>query len=93
MNYLLDLDKNKDKYKEFRVEFITSYHDIFYPTKDKDFRYDGIAMYINNRVFKEFTFIKHERKDLDSYRSIHRVGLKSKKSGNELWITNVHFRV
>jgi endonuclease/exonuclease/phosphatase family metal-dependent hydrolase len=91
MNWLLDLEVNKGKYQEFRIEFEKTYTDVF-PTEDKEFRYDGIGMYINTRVFKDFEFIKHERKDLDTYRTVHRFGLKSKKSGNELWITNVHFR-
>ena len=78
MNYLLDLDKNKDKYREFRVEFEKTYTDVFPNTKDKEFRYDGIAMYINNRVFEDFAFIKHEVYELSVYRAIHRVGLRSK---------------
>ena len=77
MNYLLDLDKNKDKYKECKVEFVVSYQDVF-KMEDKEFGYDGLAMYINTRVFKDFDFVAHEEVDLAVFRISHRIGLKSK---------------
>ena len=91
MSWLLDLPENKDKYLEFRVEFEKTYTDVF-PTKDGEFRYDGIGMYVNKRVFEDFEFIVHEVKHLDVYRALHRFGLKRKHVNRELWITNVHFR-
>jgi len=89
MDYLLDLKKNKGKYTEKRIVFKKTYTDVF-PTEDAEFRYDGIAMYINNRILKDFDLINpkdndnNNRKDLDSYRCIHRIGLKHKTSKKEL---------
>jgi len=91
MNYLLDIDKNPKKYTEFRIEFQKTYSEVF-EIEEKAFRYDGIGMYVNNRVFNDFELIKHERKDLDTYRVTHRFGLMCKNSKKELWITNVHLR-
>ena len=58
MNWLLDLDSEDSQIQEFRLEFQKTYTAIF-PTEDTEFQYDGLAMYVNKRILKDFIILDH----------------------------------